>query len=181
MVTIRRNNESCANIDRIANSITLTDYDRFLLGKQEKTFSNEKDFYDVDDYSSSYEAVSNNDMVMSSSAQSYDDYDQYMESVLNRTSKTEKVLTREEFLDSKKKAVGQNKKSQAVSKIPGKLTKYGKIFVATYVLVVAIVAFMLIAVNTFLKKPVVDAEEHTVETVESMDDDNNEDFVKWFE
>ncbi len=48
-------------------------------------------------------------------------------------------------------------------------------------LVVAIVAFMLIAVNTFLKKPVVDAEEHTVETVESMDDDNNEDFVKWFE
>lgn len=176
MVTLRRDTESYVNMSAMSDGIGLTDYDKFLLGKQNHSIFSDEEPKITSSYTSAYE----DNFRAEAPASSVPTYDEYMESVLNRTTKTDKVMTKAEYERSLLNSGEAVKKARAVNRTPGRLTKGGKIFVAAYVLVVAVFAFVLIAFNTFAKQSPVDADEYVgVETVEAMEEEDG--FFRWFE
>lgn len=175
MVTLRRDTESYVNMSAMSDGIGLTDYDKFLLGKQ-----NHSIFSDEGTETTSYTSAYADAPIAETAPSAVPTYDEYMESVLNRTTKTDKVMTKAEYEKSLLNSGEAVKKAREVNRTPGRLTKGGKIFVAAYVLVVAVFAFVLIAFNTFAKQSPVDADEYVgVETVEAMDEEDG--FFGWFE
>ncbi len=175
MVTLRRDTESYVNMSAMSDGIGLTDYDKFLLGKQNHSVYSD-DSAKIPSYTSSYE----DSFRAEAPASAVPSYDEYMEGVLNRTTKTDKVMTKAEYEMSLLNSDKAVKKARAVNSTPGKLTKGGKIFVAAYVLVVAVFAFVLIAFNTFAKQSPVDADEYVgIETVEAMEQEDG--FIRWFD
>ncbi|MFA5449579.1 MAG: hypothetical protein WC292_03985 [Clostridia bacterium] len=93
---------------------------------------------------------------------SYVDYSEYIKAQLHRTS-PQKLLTKEEFYAERfeaekgRKLKTETKKSARAVKPNKKLSKSGKIFIAFYVLAVAVIASIILVVNGSVVPDVVDA------------------------
>ncbi len=182
MITLRRDIETSINMGAMSESLNLTDYDKYILGRKDTAKSNfvsensEPNYFsrDIVDYFKSAEIEKKEDSVVRENG--FSSYEEYMDSVLHRTTKGERVLKREEFEARYNIKSNPNTVATATPKeanVPGKLTKAGKIFVAVYVLLVAVVAFVLIAINTFGRETVANASdvEQGMAVVEAMEED----------
>ncbi len=188
MITLRRDISSSINMGAMSDSLNLTDYDRYVLGRKDNTQDNfivdnsTPNYFssDIATYYKEKETQEKQDTYVKSNG--FSCYDEYMDSVLHRTTKGEKVLTRAEFearynISNTQATVAHTTKSEAKG-VPGTLTKAGKIFVSVYVLLVAVVAFVLIAINTFARETVASASDidSRVAVVETMDEDGSSDW-----
>ncbi len=184
MITLRRDIETSINLGAMSESLNLTDYDKYVLGRKDTTKTNfvveksEPNYFsrDIVDYFKAAEVEKQEDRYVRDNG--FSSYEEYMNSVLHRTTKGEKVLKREEFearYNIKNTQDTVAKATVSEQNIPGKLTKAGKIFVTVYVLLVAVVAFVLIAINTFARETVASASDldNSIAVVEAMDEDDN--------
>ena len=136
MVTLRR------DISTIDNSVDcphgeMTDYDRFMLGKKNAELGRTTVYGGYGQLA----AVRENPKPL----ESYTDYHEYMVKQLHRDT-PEKMVSEEEFYMDKYAAARPRTTEKARAK--RKMTKAGKIFTAVYVLIVAMLASIIIAVNT---------------------------------
>ncbi len=190
MITLRRDISTSINMGAMADSLNLTDYDRYVLGRKDNAQANfivedtTPNYFssDIATYYKEREKEEQQDAFVKNNG--FSSYDEYMDSVLHRTTKGEKVLTRAEFearynVQSPKERVSATTKNE-VKGVPGTLTKAGKIFVSVYVLLVAVVAFVLIAINTFARETVASASDidNSIAIVEEMAEDGETGWVK---
>ncbi len=189
MITLRRDASTSINMGAMSDSLNLTDYDRYVLGRKDNSQDNfiveqtTPNYFssDIATYYRDKEVEYKQDTFVKSSG--FSCYDEYMESVLHRKTKGEKVLTRAEYearYGTANSTVSVASTTKTTPKgTPGALTKAGKIFVSVYVLLVAVVAFVLIAINTFARETVASASDYKsdVAVVEVMDDDGTSGWV----
>lgn len=137
MVTLRRD---ISTIDAAVNCPhgEMTDYDRFMLGK--------KNSENIRNYTYSANGQLSAAIEAPKTLGSYSDYHEYMLRQLNRET-PEKMVTEEEFYMDKYTSA---RPANATPHARGgrRMTKAGKIFTAVYVLIVAALASIIIALNT---------------------------------
>lgn len=181
MVTLRRDIAAKMEMGAMGASMGMNAYDALLLEKQERRNSTyempsyfsadvEKCFRSPEEKNEEPKPEKNNIGTSSEIRKSYEDY---MLEELHRTSNSHRVLTRSEYerevLGIVSSPAPRVEKTKDAETAVGKLTKGGKIFVAVYVLLIAVVAFVLIAVNTFAKQsPAMAGTEPEPDTVEAM-------------
>lgn len=115
-------------------------------------------------------------------------YNAYMLEQLMRSEKKENVLSEAEYYETifnkeKREPAEVVVKSESKRKDRKKMTKTGKIFIAFYVLIVAVVASIILAVNTVDKPEKVDAEAGTSDAagIASMDINDESGENNWFD
>lgn len=158
MVTLRRD-VAAAQDNRIFDSFThdaenLTAYDVFMLEKKRSESQQKSSFQQASEeierkfqkYESNYFSAPTKQVQEPKLAEKYSSYNEYMTAQLHRSA-PEKILTEEEFLLEKFDGKVVAKSASKEKKAPRKLSRAGKIFVAVYVLIVAAVASIILALN----------------------------------
>lgn len=194
MVTLRRDIAAKMEMGAMGASMGLNAYDALIMEKNERRAAS----YDMPSYLSADvaecfrtpEERREEPKVQKSfekpSVDSKKSYEDYMLEELHRTTNTHHIMTRAEY---EKEVFGTEapvketvKKSADSETAVGKLTKGGKIFVMVYVLLIAVVAFVLIAVNTFAKQsPAMAGTEADPDAVEVMSIETESTSGNWFD
>lgn len=168
MVTLRRDvaamNRNEKTFDRRSDGL-LTEYDRFMLAKKQAEAERAACDYgfvsarqpetkrfnpkssgkiDINYFGLPNDEVPETKMQATSVKQSYSSYDEYMEAQLRRTAPG-KILSKSEFAEVYGKAPASVAVKESVKR---GLSKKAKIFVAAYVLIVAIIASVIMLVDT---------------------------------
>ena len=170
MVTLRRDVAALYNQFDHADRDVLTPYDRFQQEKRNSRARRATSYPTLHagetrgNYFAEPEHYVSDSKVNSEESYISKNYSEYLAAQINRTAPGARVLSEDEFYDrySDTKAVSASEaasevKKPAIRKNRQKLGKRGKIFIAAYVLVVAIVASIIIAVNTIGRPAAVDA------------------------
>lgn len=170
MVTLRRDIAAVSDnrvFDRKdSDSAVLTDYDLFMeKKKQQKYFceykaakpsQTEQPTEEKEDaFSKIFNRAPEKEDISTHNQNSDNEYKKYLIEQLNRK-EPEELLSKESFY-SKHSTASLSGATAAVRPTPKKLSKNAKIFVALYVLVVAIVASIILAVNSASEPQRVDA------------------------
>ena len=136
MVTLRRD-ISTRDITNDFPHGEMTDYDRFMLGKKNAESHRNTVYTGNGQLTAVHEAPK--------ALGSYSDYHEYMVEQLNRTAPEKMVSEAEFYMDrhNSSRPASDVKKPRAKRK----MTRAGKIFTAVYVLIVAALASIIIAVN----------------------------------
>ncbi len=198
MVTIRRDIAAKMEMGAMGASMGLNAYDALIMEKNERRAAS----YEMPSYFSAdvaecfrspEEKVEEPKAPKASETPSIDPkktYEDYMLGELHRTTSDRRILTQTEYneLVNRMMAAAPAKEETTVAKAKnnepavGKLTKGGKIFVMIYVLLIAVVAFVLIAVNTFAKQsPAMAGTEADPDAVEAMSIETESTSGNWFD
>ena len=158
MVTLRRD-VAAAQDNRIFDRFdhdaeNLTAYDVFMLEKKRSERSAKSSYQQASEeierkfqkYESNYFSTPTKPVQEPKASETYSTYKEYMTAQLHRSTPG-KILTEEEFLQEKFDGEVVVKSSIKEKKAPRKLSSGGKLFVAVYVLIVAAVASIILAVN----------------------------------
>lgn len=173
MVTLRRDVAAAARntiFDKSAHDCELTDYDIFMQQKKkndnrakvlENTAAAPQDCLYTDNYTMSYNYFGKPQAAVEvpKKTNDYADYKDYLKAQLNRTAPG-KLLSREEFYSEKKEPStipAVKTKRERIHTTHKQLTKNGKIFIAVYVLAVALIASIILVVNRTVAPGRVDA------------------------
>ena len=159
MVTLRRDVAAAQN-NRIFDSFghdaeNLTAYDVFMLEKKRSENQGKSSFQQASEeierkfqkYESNYFSAPTKAVQEPKVTEIYSTYKEYMVAQLHRPMPG-KILTEEEFLQEKFDGEVVVKSAQKEKKATRKLSRGGKLFVAIYVLIVAAVASIILALNT---------------------------------
>lgn len=197
MVTIRRDIAAKMEMGAMGASMGLNAYDALIMEKNERRAAS----YEMPSYLSAdvaecfrspEEKVEEPKATKSPEKPSIDpkkSYEDYMLEELHRTTNTHRILTQTEYVnlingmtEAPVKEEPEVAKSKNNETAVGKLTKGGKIFVMIYVLLIAVVAFVLIAVNTFAKQsPAMAGTEADPDAVEVMSIESESTSGNWFD
>lgn len=195
MVTLRRDIAAKMEMGAMGETMGLNAYDALIREKRRAAASSyETPSYFSSDVSECFRSPENSvteeetkprkarKTDSSSKAKSYEDY---MLEVLHRTSNDRPIMTQTEYEREVLGITGKAEREE-ISKdsdtAVGKLTKGGKIFVGIYVLLIAVVAFVLIAVNTFAKQsPAMAGTESDPDAVEAMTIESETSSGNWFD
>lgn len=195
MVTLRRDIAAKMEMGAMGETMGLNAYDALMREKHRAAAS----YYDTPSYFSAdvaetFRSPENREAEedrksrkshKSESSAKVKSYEDYMLEELHRTSNTHHIMTKTEY-EREVLGISHKEEREEISKggdtAVGKLTKGGKIFVAIYVLLIAVVAFVLIAVNTFAKQsPAMAGTEPDPEAVEAMTIESESSSGNWFD